>query len=54
MVMIEQLICHGVHAYGTVGDEMCRRLYDGTVTDLLCMIVAMQAAYIFISRLMRV
>ena len=45
--MIEQLLCHGVHANGSIEDTVCYYVYNGTLTDVLFAAVVVLAALCF-------
>jgi hypothetical protein len=42
--MVDQFLCHGVHAYGSIGSMLCAYVYDGTVTDVLAILVIVLSA----------
>jgi len=46
--MVEHLLCHGVHPYGSVKDTLCQYVYNGTLTDVLFLAVFVLLAALFL------
>jgi hypothetical protein len=46
--MIEELLCGGVHPYGSVKDTLCYYVYNGTLTDTLFAAVVLLSAICFL------
>jgi hypothetical protein len=50
--MIDAFLCHGVHAFGTLQDDVCVMVFDGKLTDILALAVLVEAVVILAQRLM--